>query len=57
VQALALVIWHDSLAEVVFVQIYAMAGMLGALLVWDAWLASRSRPQPEPVEAVLPRQI
>ena len=41
-QVVALWLFHDSLAQVVMVQIYLMAGLLGLLLVWDIALALRT---------------
>lgn len=42
-QVLGLVLFHGSLYEVVLVQVYVMAGLVGVLFVWDGWLSFRAR--------------
>ncbi len=40
VQVVALSLFHTNLAQVIWAQIGLMALLLGALLIWDGWLAS-----------------
>lgn len=42
-QVLGVWLFHDSLAQVVMVQIYVMGSMTAVLLLWDLWLAWRQR--------------
>lgn len=42
-QVLGVWLFHDSLAQVVMVQVYVMGAMTLVLLVWDGWLAWRQR--------------
>jgi O-antigen/teichoic acid export membrane protein len=37
-QVLGLCIWHESLQQVVLIQVYIMAGLFTLLLLWDTWL-------------------